>query len=111
GPEEQKRERQCLLCPRRTGALLRIKDGKFGGYWIHAACAWWIPECSIQEGRYGYISLDAASMRNLQQRFKAACDVCHLPNIGAVLQCSTEDCYRGFHIPCARAMNYGLDLV
>ncbi|KAF4744335.1 hypothetical protein FOZ63_003437, partial [Perkinsus olseni] len=110
-PEEQKREKQCLLCPRRTGALLRIKDGKFGGYWIHAACAWWIPECSIQEGRYGYIALDAASMRNLQQRFKAACDVCHLPNIGAVLQCSTEDCYRGFHIPCARAMNYGLDLV
>ncbi|EER20299.1 conserved hypothetical protein [Perkinsus marinus ATCC 50983] len=109
--DEARRERQCLLCPRRTGALLRIKGGTFGGYWIHAACAWWIPECSIQEGRYGYISLDAASMRNLQERFEAVCDVCHLPHVGAVLQCSAKGCYRGFHVPCARAMNYALDLV
>ncbi|XP_019504899.1 PREDICTED: protein Jade-3 isoform X2 [Hipposideros armiger] len=36
---------QCVLCPKKGGAL---KTNKTGNKWAHVSCALWIPECSVK---------------------------------------------------------------
>eukprot|EP01066_Platyproteum_vivax_P011602 Platyproteum_vivax@DN5263_c0_g1_i1.p1 len=94
-------ERRCVLCPRKSGALVHTKEG----LWVHSMCAIWIPETSL-------IDLQQAEGLSLvpKERFTSVtCKVCNYKE-GACVQCSHQRCSRPFHASCARVVYMSLNL-
>uniref|UniRef100_A0A8C6TE56 Jade family PHD finger 3 n=1 Tax=Neogobius melanostomus TaxID=47308 RepID=A0A8C6TE56_9GOBI len=78
---------QCLLCPKKGGAM---KATRAGTKWGHVSCALWIPEVSIA----------------CPERMEPITKVSHIPQSRCFLcvlfnQCSVKNCTIPFHVTCA----------
>eukprot|EP01067_Filipodium_phascolosomae_P006303 Filipodium_phascolosomae@DN4564_c0_g1_i1.p1 len=94
-------QRRCVLCPRKSGALVHTKEG----LWVHTMCAIWIPETSL-------IRLEKADGLYAvpEERFTSlTCRICNVRE-GACIQCSYRQCTRPFHPYCARVGFMSLNL-
>ncbi|XP_045140974.1 E3 ubiquitin-protein ligase Jade-2 [Echinops telfairi] len=92
----------CLLCPKRGGAL---KPTRSGTKWVHVSCALWIPEVSIgcpeKMEPITKISHIPAS------RWALSCSLCK-ECTGTCIQCSMPSCITAFHVTCA--FDHGLEM-
>ena len=89
---------ECLLCGFEGGAFRRATDGgKFIG-WVHALCAFWIPEVSISEDT-GDISLTTLYSKAGRPRRSLTCSICNADK-QACIQCSYGKCRAAFHPWC-----------
>ncbi|XP_005409029.1 PREDICTED: protein Jade-3 [Chinchilla lanigera] len=86
---------QCLLCPKRGGAM---KTNRTGTKWVHVSCALWIPEVSIDcpERMEPVTKLSHIP----PSRWALVCSLCKLKT-GACIQCSVKTCITAFHVTCA----------
>ncbi|XP_062939621.1 protein Jade-3 isoform X1 [Cynocephalus volans] len=86
---------QCLLCPKKGGAM---KTTKTGTKWAHVSCALWIPEVSIA------CPERMEPITNISHippsRWALVCSLCKLKT-GACIQCSVKSCITAFHVTCA----------
>ncbi|KAB0342025.1 hypothetical protein FD754_018951 [Muntiacus muntjak] len=86
---------QCLLCPKKGGAM---KTTKTGTKWAHVSCALWIPEVSIAcpERMEPITKISHIP----PSRWALVCSLCKLKT-GACIQCSIKSCITAFHVTCA----------
>ncbi|XP_038613021.1 protein Jade-3 [Tachyglossus aculeatus] len=86
---------QCLLCPKRGGAM---KATRTGTKWAHVSCALWIPEVSIAcpERMEPITKISHIP----PSRWALVCSLCKLKT-GACIQCSVKSCITAFHVTCA----------
>ncbi|XP_016425018.1 protein Jade-3 [Sinocyclocheilus rhinocerous] len=86
---------QCLLCPKRGGAM---KATRAGTKWAHVSCALWIPEVSIacRERMEPITKVSHIP----PSRWSLICSLCKLKT-GACIQCSVKNCTIPFHVTCA----------
>lgn len=86
---------QCLLCPKKGGAM---KSTKTGTKWAHVSCALWIPEVSIAcpERMEPITKISHIP----PSRWALVCSLCKLKT-GACIQCSIKSCITAFHVTCA----------
>lgn len=67
--------------------------------WIHACCAFWIPELYCSEN---FENLDITAISKLDKnRFTIPCIICNSTR-GAVISCCGSNCEEWFHAECAR---------
>jgi hypothetical protein len=67
--------------------------------WIHASCAFWIPELYCSEN---FDNLDIAAISQIdKKRFAISCVICNSTR-GAVVSCNGPSCEEWFHVECAR---------
>ncbi|XP_043927786.1 protein Jade-3 [Protopterus annectens] len=96
---------QCLLCPKRGGAM---KATKTGTKWAHVSCALWIPEVSIAcPERMEPVTKVS---RIPPSRWALICSLCKLKT-GACIQCSVKSCITAFHVTCAFEQNLEMKTV
>nr|XP_019572307.1 PREDICTED: protein Jade-3 isoform X2 [Rhinolophus sinicus] len=86
---------QCLLCPKKGGAM---KTTKTGTKWAHVSCALWIPEVSI--GCPERMEPITKISHIPPSRWALVCNLCKLKT-GACIQCSVKSCITAFHVTCA----------
>ena len=89
-----KQLQECVLCPRRGGALKRTSDFR----WAHIVCGLWIPEAEFldPEGR------DIIHPFGVnEKRLDLICSLCKQPG-GACIQCKAPRCLTAFHVTCAQ---------
>ncbi|KAF9423049.1 nuA3 HAT complex component nto1 [Podila epigama] len=67
--------------------------------WAHLLCANWIPEVGVANTVYmePIDSIDKIPA----SRWKLTCYICKI-RMGACIQCETKNCFRAFHVTCAR---------
>ncbi|XP_015266452.1 PREDICTED: protein Jade-3 [Gekko japonicus] len=86
---------QCLLCPKRGGAM---KATRTGTKWAHVSCALWIPEVSIACPERMEPITKVSHIP--PSRWALVCSLCKLKT-GACIQCSVKSCITAFHVTCA----------
>ncbi|XP_027463145.1 protein Jade-3 isoform X2 [Callorhinus ursinus] len=86
---------QCLLCPKRGGAM---KTTRTGTKWAHVSCALWIPEVSIACPERMEPITKVSHIP--PSRWALVCNLCKLKT-GACIQCSVKSCITAFHVTCA----------
>uniref|UniRef100_A0A8D0EAE0 Jade family PHD finger 3 n=1 Tax=Salvator merianae TaxID=96440 RepID=A0A8D0EAE0_SALMN len=86
---------QCLLCPKRGGAM---KATRTGTKWAHVSCALWIPEVSIACPERMEPVTKVSHIP--PSRWALVCSLCKLKT-GACIQCSVKSCITAFHVTCA----------
>ncbi|XP_007501100.1 protein Jade-3 isoform X1 [Monodelphis domestica] len=86
---------QCLLCPKRGGAM---KATRTGTKWAHVSCALWIPEVSIACPERMEPITKVSHIP--PSRWSLVCSLCKLKT-GACIQCSVKSCITAFHVTCA----------
>ncbi|XP_051567431.1 protein Jade-3 [Myxocyprinus asiaticus] len=86
---------QCLLCPKRGGAM---KATRAGTKWGHVSCALWIPEVSIACPERMEPITKVSHIP--PSRWSLICSLCKLKT-GACIQCSVKNCTIPFHVTCA----------
>uniref|UniRef100_H3A0A1 Jade family PHD finger 3 n=1 Tax=Latimeria chalumnae TaxID=7897 RepID=H3A0A1_LATCH len=86
---------QCLLCPKRGGAM---KATRAGTKWAHVSCALWIPEVSIACPERMEPITKVSHIP--PSRWALVCSLCKLKT-GACIQCSVKSCITAFHVTCA----------
>ncbi|XP_058515203.1 protein Jade-3 isoform X2 [Ochotona princeps] len=86
---------QCLLCPKKGGAM---KSTKTGSKWAHVSCALWIPEVNIAcpERMEPITKISQIP----PSRWALVCSLCKIKT-GACIQCSVKSCITAFHVTCA----------
>eukprot|EP00854_Cymbomonas_tetramitiformis_P014313 gene14313-16925_t len=117
---------RCCLCPAEGGALMPSADG----LWAHNTCAEWIPEVEMgdpfelypigdepppaQLPTTFYLSAPSVPCDDIglipKDRWDLRCTICKQRQ-GAKIQCEQSGCYLAFHVTCARAAGFHLDLV
>ncbi|KAI8621972.1 PHD-zinc-finger like domain-containing protein [Chytriomyces sp. MP71] len=95
----------CLFCPNEGGALKQTNSNK----WAHIVCSQWIPEVTF--GNLTYMEpIDTKSVPG--SRYRLNCYLCGRKK-GACIQCSTKQCFLGYHVTCAKKcklfMKMGVD--
>lgn len=107
----------CALCKRRRSSdyfldawrrIQRAADhtAAAADRWVHVACVLWIPESFIEDTPGHAVNIDNV----LKDRFSLKCVICQKYG-GACIQCTfSERCSTSFHVPCARARFYELDI-
>lgn len=93
---------QCLLCPKRGGAM---KATRAGTKWAHVSCALWIPEVSIACPERMEPITKVSHIP--PSRWSLICSVCKIKT-GACIQCSVKNCTIPFHVTCA--FEYNLEM-
>ncbi|CAL8255606.1 unnamed protein product [Merluccius merluccius] len=88
-------EPQCLLCPKKGGAM---KATRAGTKWAHVSCALWIPEVSIACPERMEPITKVSHIP--PSRWSLICSLCKLKT-GACIQCSVKNCTTPFHVTCA----------
>ncbi|XP_039175563.1 protein Jade-3 isoform X2 [Crotalus tigris] len=86
---------QCLLCPKRGGAM---KATRTGTKWAHVSCALWIPEVSIACPERMEPITKVSHIP--PSRWALVCNLCKVKT-GACIQCSVKSCITAFHVTCA----------
>lgn len=86
---------QCLLCPKKGGAM---KATRAGTKWAHVSCALWIPEVSIACPERMEPITKVSHIP--PSRWSLICSLCKLKT-GACIQCSVKNCTTPFHVTCA----------
>ncbi|KAG8137419.1 putative Protein Jade-3-like protein [Naja naja] len=86
---------QCLLCPKRGGAM---KATRTGTKWAHVSCALWIPEVSIACPERMEPITKVSHIP--PSRWALVCSLCKVKT-GACIQCSVKSCITAFHVTCA----------
>ncbi|KAG0301556.1 nuA3 HAT complex component nto1 [Dissophora globulifera] len=85
----------CIFCPGEGGAFKQTTNSR----WAHLLCASWIPEVGVANTVY------MEPIDNIEKipasRWKLTCYICKL-RMGACIQCETKNCFRAFHVTCAR---------
>ncbi|KAG0229296.1 nuA3 HAT complex component nto1 [Mortierella sp. GBA43] len=85
----------CIFCPAEGGAFKQTTNSR----WAHLLCASWIPEVGVANTVY------MEPIDNIDKipasRWKLTCYICKL-RMGACIQCETKNCFRAFHVTCAR---------
>jgi len=85
----------CIFCPGEGGAFKQTTNNR----WAHLLCASWIPEVGVANTVY------MEPIDNIDKipasRWKLTCYICKL-RMGACIQCETKNCFRAFHVTCAR---------
>ncbi|KAF9347296.1 nuA3 HAT complex component nto1 [Mortierella sp. AD094] len=85
----------CIFCPGEGGAFKQTTNSR----WAHLLCAGWIPEVGVANTVY------MEPIDNIDKipasRWKLTCYICKL-RMGACIQCETKNCFRAFHVTCAR---------
>ncbi|KAI8601176.1 hypothetical protein EDD21DRAFT_114220 [Dissophora ornata] len=85
----------CIFCPGEGGAFKQTTNSR----WAHLLCASWIPEVGVANTVY------MEPIDNIDKipasRWKLTCYICKL-RMGACIQCETKNCFRAFHVTCAR---------
>ncbi|KAF9435962.1 nuA3 HAT complex component nto1 [Entomortierella beljakovae] len=85
----------CIFCPGEGGAFKQTVNSR----WAHLLCASWIPEVGVANTVY------MEPIDNIDKipasRWKLTCYICKL-RVGACIQCETKNCFRAFHVTCAR---------
>ncbi|KAK7888755.1 hypothetical protein WMY93_024315 [Mugilogobius chulae] len=86
---------QCLLCPKKGGAM---KATRAGTKWGHVSCALWIPEVSIACPERMEPITKVSHIP--PSRWSLICSLCKIKT-GACIQCSVKNCTIPFHVTCA----------
>ncbi|KAI1300733.1 nuA3 HAT complex component nto1 [Mortierella claussenii] len=85
----------CIFCPGEGGAFKQTTNSR----WAHLLCASWIPEVGVANTVY------MEPIDNIDKipasRWRLTCYICKL-RMGACIQCETKNCFRAFHVTCAR---------
>ncbi|KAF9205379.1 nuA3 HAT complex component nto1 [Haplosporangium sp. Z 27] len=85
----------CIFCPGEGGAFKQTTNSR----WAHLLCAGWIPEVGVANTVY------MEPIDNIEKipasRWRLTCYICKL-RMGACIQCETKNCFRAFHVTCAR---------
>ncbi|CAO3564392.1 unnamed protein product [Mortierella alpina] len=85
----------CIFCPSEGGAFKQTTNSR----WAHLLCASWIPEVGVANTVY------MEPIDNIEKipasRWRLTCYICKL-RVGACIQCETKNCFRAFHVTCAR---------
>ncbi|KAG0242351.1 nuA3 HAT complex component nto1 [Actinomortierella wolfii] len=85
----------CIFCPGEGGAFKQTTNNR----WAHLLCANWIPEVGVANTVY------MEPIDNIDKipasRWRLTCYICKL-RVGACIQCETKNCFRAFHVTCAR---------
>ncbi|KAG0209686.1 nuA3 HAT complex component nto1 [Mortierella sp. GBA30] len=85
----------CIFCPSEGGAFKQTTNSR----WAHLLCASWIPEVGVANTVY------MEPIDNIDKipasRWRLTCYICKL-RVGACIQCETKNCFRAFHVTCAR---------
>ncbi|KAG0019740.1 nuA3 HAT complex component nto1 [Podila clonocystis] len=85
----------CIFCPGEGGAFKQTTNSR----WAHLLCANWIPEVGVANTVY------MEPIDNIDKipasRWKLTCYICKM-RMGACIQCETKNCFRAFHVTCAR---------
>ncbi|CCH61695.1 hypothetical protein TBLA_0F01530 [Henningerozyma blattae CBS 6284] len=85
----------CLLCPSHTGAFKQTDVGK----WAHVLCSLWIPE--LYFANVNYMEPIEGLEYIAKSRWKLVCYICE-QRVGACIQCSNKNCFRSYHVTCAK---------
>lgn len=93
---------QCLLCPKKGGAM---KATRAGTKWGHVSCALWIPEVSIACPERMEPITKVSHIP--PSRWSLICSLCKIKT-GACIQCSVKNCTIPFHVTCA--FEHSLDM-
>lgn len=96
-------EVECVFCASKEGAFKTMADDR----WVHMICALWIPELSF--GNSMTMEPIEGAERIPRKRFNAQCHICR-KRIGVCLTCSEIDCPQRFHITCARASGFSVEM-
>ncbi|KAF9583746.1 nuA3 HAT complex component nto1, partial [Lunasporangiospora selenospora] len=85
----------CIFCPGEGGAFKQTTNSR----WAHLLCASWIPEVGVANTVY------MEPIDNIEKipasRWRLTCYICKF-RMGACIQCETKNCFRAFHVTCAR---------
>ncbi|XP_020573998.1 protein Jade-1 [Phalaenopsis equestris] len=91
--EEEKWDFDCLLCPKKGGAVKPMEDKR---QWAHILCGLLVPEVFFRDpvGREG---IDCSGVP--EKRWGIDCYICGV-NRGCGIECSESKCGLGFHVSC-----------
>lgn len=85
----------CIFCPNSEGAFKQTNDQRWG----HVLCAMWIPEVNFPNTMFMEPIQDIN--RIPKGRKALLCYICN-QQMGAPIQCGKSNCYRAFHVSCAK---------
>ncbi|RAL38749.1 hypothetical protein DM860_013430 [Cuscuta australis] len=106
-------EKQCLLCPKKGGALKPSRIGgqgcqeHFAAEFAHLFCCQWIPEVYVEDTRTmePVVNIDGIK----ETRRKLICYLCKV-KYGACVRCSNGACRTSFHPICAREARHRMEI-
>lgn len=107
------RERPCVLCPKKGGALKPVSrsgtETETDGYTelAHLFCCQWVPEVYIRDTKTMEPVMNIEGIKDT--RTKLVCNVCKV-KVGACVRCSNGTCRTSFHPICAREAGYKMEL-
>lgn len=93
----------CIFCPNMDGAFKQTNSSK----WAHLLCAIWIPEVSLGNSTFMEPVMDVEKVP--RPRWKLLCTICN-QKMGACIQCGNKNCFRAFHVTCARRAKWCLQM-
>ena len=93
----------CIFCPNTDGAFKQTNSSR----WAHLLCAIWIPEVSLGNATFMEPVMDVEKVP--KSRWKLQCTICQ-QKMGACIQCSNKNCFRAFHVTCARRARWFLSM-
>lgn len=93
----------CIFCPNMDGAFKQTNSSK----WAHLLCAIWIPEVSLGNSTFMEPVMDVEKVP--KPRWKLMCTICN-QKMGACIQCGNKNCFRAFHVTCARRAKWCLQM-
>lgn len=91
----QNRKIKCVFCPSYTGAFKQTDVGT----WAHVLCALWLPE--LYFANLNYMEPIEGFENIPKSRWRLICYICNQRG-GACIQCCNKNCFRSYHITCAK---------
>ncbi|KAG8378328.1 hypothetical protein BUALT_Bualt08G0126000 [Buddleja alternifolia] len=107
-------ETQCLLCPKKGGALKPVQKRRFGSEdegskveFAHLFCCQWIPEVYLENTRTMEPIMNVDEVKDTRR--KMICYLCKV-KCGACVRCSNGSCRISFHPICAREARHRMEI-